>query len=175
MARVKRTRIQGQVRKNPLPPGRYFIDIVSTSEEVWQLWLKKNADIVTVEKKEAAAPEMPTDVIPMPGMGPYYQPPAREPVPVTWYLFTLKEPAIWPRGVGFPNEANAPTIQQRSDVHVRGPVPTVTDVVHDIEETAAEAAQRVLDAANAGWRMLLIVAGIYWLATRSGNGKRSGW
>lgn len=172
---ARRSSIDGMVRKNPLPAGRYWIDIIRKSDDIWQLWLKKNADIVTVEKKENAQSEGTPDLFPPAGMPPYYQPPAREPVPVTFYVFTLREATIWPRGVGFPNDASSPTIQQRSDVQVRGPVPTVTDVMHDIEETAAEAAARVREMASIGWRTVIIAAGIYWLATRSGNGRKSGW
>jgi hypothetical protein len=106
------------VRKNPLPAGRYWIDIPRGSQDIWDLWLKKNADVVHVEKKESDS-WLKTSI--------------------TNYIFTVDEPTIWPRGVGFPNTAGA-EVKKKADVVQRPPPPTAADVVKDIAQTASEAA-----------------------------------
>jgi hypothetical protein len=116
-------------RKNPLPPGRYWIFIQKQSLDIFELWLKKNADVVTVEKREDSG-----------GMRPFLNPNE------SYFIFNVKEASIWPRGVGFPNIADAET-KQASDVVQRPPPPTVADVVKDIEKTAAEAASDMMIAA----------------------------
>jgi len=143
-----------QVRKNPLPPARYWIYIQGgKSQEIWDLWLKKNSDVLTIEQKQAEGlPNLSQPDVTPPGM------PGVEPAGKafeTFYIFTLKEPAIWPRGVGFPNTAE-PAVTKASDVTTRPPVPTVVDVVKDIAETAAEAAARVRNMALVGLGLYLL-------------------
>jgi len=132
------------VRANPLPPGRYWIFIGKASLDIFELWLKKNADVVTVEKKETYG-----DVWPI------IKPDE------AFYIFAVKEKTIWPRGVGFPNTAD-PTITSPADVKTRGPVPTVKDVVKDIAQTAAEAAS----SATGSLVTIAVIAGLVWAYTQ---------
>jgi len=142
------------VRKNPLPAGRYWIYIQKPSADIWALYLKKNADILTVERKDTYGE-----------LWPFISPNE------TFYIFSTKEPSIWPRGVGFANTAGA-EVKSPDDTKIRGPVPTYKDVLHDIEETAAEAAAAAKDAFSVSWRTLLIAGGVYWLLTRNERGRR---
>lgn len=125
-------------RKNPLPPGRYWIFIQKQSLDIFELWLKKNADIVTVEKREDSG-----------GMRPFVNPNE------SYFIFNVKEATIWPRGVGFPNIADSAT-KQAADVVQRPPAPTVKDVITDIEKTAAEAAGDVVTAVVIGLALWLL-------------------
>jgi hypothetical protein len=118
------------VRKNPLPAGRYWIFIQKASQDIFDLWLKKNSDVITIEKKETYG-DLGVPLLIKPNE--------------SFYVFLVSEPTIWPRGVGFPNTADA-TVKQSGDVKKRGPVPTATDVITDIQETASEAANNVLIA-----------------------------
>ncbi len=138
------------VRKNPLPAGRYWIYVnkASQSIDIFELWLKKNADIVTVERKDTYG-----------DLWPFISPNE------IFYIFVLKEPTIWPRGVGFPNEADA-SVKTPDDTKIRGPVPTAADVLRDIEETAAEAGKKVMSAAF-DWTALVAIGAIIYFASRS--------
>lgn len=114
------------VRKNPLPPGRYWIYIQQASQDIFDLWLKKNSDVVTVERKDSSG-----------GLWPLIAPNE------TFYVFLVKEAGIiWPRGVGFPNTADA-SVKTSNDVTQRPPAPTTKEVLKDIERTAYEAATDV--------------------------------
>jgi hypothetical protein len=133
------------VRKNPLPVGRYWIFIQANSQDIFDLWLKKNADAVTVERKDTYG-----------GLWPIIKPNE------TFYVFAVKEEGIiWPRGVGFPNSADA-TVKTPDDVKQRGPVPTAADVVKDIAETASEAATSMLTTAA-------VLALIWYFANKRGG------
>ena len=136
------------MRKNPLPPGRYWIYIQKPSAEVWEGWLKRNADVVTVEKKEEYG-----------GLGPFINPNE------TFYIFNVKEPTIWPRGVGFANTAD-PSVKGSEDTVIRPPPMTPADVLRDMEETAAEAGRKVLSAAW-DWSQILLIGGAIYLLTRN--------
>lgn len=127
------------VRKNPMPAGRYWIDITAASRDIWDLFVKKNADIITIEKDEPDTW--------LPGFK-----------SVWFVVFTLKDKTIWPRGVGFPDTMET-WQKERTDVHQRGPIPTPGDVWDDITHTAAEKAQEVLTGAA-------ILAAIWWFSQR---------
>jgi hypothetical protein len=136
------------VRKNPLPPGRYWIYIQKAAQDIFDLWLKKNPDVVTVEKKETSG-----------ALWPIIAPDE------TFYVFNVKEPTIWPRGVGFPNTADA-AVKSSNDVTKRGPPTTAKDVLKDIEQTASEAAKSVFD----DFKVVAIIALAAWLVL--GNSRR---
>lgn len=152
-----------QVRKNPLPVGRYWIYILGgASQDIFDLWLKKNSDVVKVETKEAIHdPNLSQPDVTPPGMPgvPSIGTPLQ-----TFYVFNVLEPSIWPRGVGFPNAADT-NVHTTNDVTKRPPIPTVVDVAKDIAETAAEAAARMRD-------MALVGLGLYLLWRYEQGGKR---
>jgi hypothetical protein len=142
-----------QVRKNPLPAGRYWIFIQAASQDIWDLWAKKNSDVLTIEVNNPIAdPNLSQPDISVPGM-PGVEVPGKP--NERFYIFALKEPAIWPRGVGFPNVAT-PDVTMQRQVQTRPPIPTAVDVVKDIAQTAAEAALEM--------RNRLIMVGALYLA-----------
>lgn len=167
-----------QVRKNPLPAGRYFVyqREGSKGQEIFEAWLKRNTDIVTVEQKQRTDPlaEMsPSGWIqpglsPVPGAGPI-GPTTAAPEGDVFYLWTLKEPTIWPRGCGFPNEAEA-SVKSSSDATIRPPTPTAADVMEDIEHSAAEYAKRAGDALSFSWdfgKIALLAAAVYYFSQKA--------
>jgi len=134
------------VRKNPLPPGRYWIYIQQSAQDIFDLWLKKNSDgTVTVEKKQTYG-DVPLLLKPV----------------ETFYVFNVTAPSIWPRGVGFPNAADA-SVKEAADVVQRPPPMTAGDVLKDITSTASEAADRAITWA--------VIIGLGWLFISS-QGRR---
>lgn len=127
------------VRKNPMPAGRYWIDVPKPARKIWDLFVKKNSDILKVEQDKSDTW--------LPGCG-----------SIDWVLFTLSDLAIWPRGIGFPNSADA-SVKARPDVHQAPPSMTekeaVKEVARDIATTASEAASSAFTTA------LLIGLAIY--------------
>lgn len=144
------------VRNNPLPAGRYWIYIrKGASSDIFELWLAQHADVVTIERKETSG-----------DLWPIIKPDE------TFYVFVTKDKVVWPRGVGFPNTADA-TVKTPEDTKTRGPTPTYKDVLHDIEETAAEAAAKAKSLATDWTTGLVIAAAIYWLLNRSDSARRN--
>lgn len=109
-----------QIRKNPLPAGRYWIFVQQPSIDILDQWLKYPG--VEVEKREESG-----------GLRPFVSPNE------VFVIFDISLPLPWPRGIGFPNSA-APDERQATDVKQRPPPQTVKQVVKDIAETASEAA-----------------------------------
>jgi len=109
------------VRKNPLPPGRYWIFIQKASLDIFEQWIRSPS--VTVEKREDSG-----------GFWPFISPNE------SWFLFEISLPTPWPRGVGFPNAAD-PSTHQATDVVDRPPPVTAKQIAKDIVETASEAAK----------------------------------
>lgn len=131
------------VRKNPLPPGRYWIFVQQPSSEIFDLWLKQHSGEVQVEKREDSG-----------GVWPFISPLE------SFVIFRVDAATVWPRGVGFPNAAD-PATTKAADVVTRPPPPTVKDVVKDIEETAAEAASAAMTGT------VVIAAIVLWVMSRN--------
>jgi hypothetical protein len=129
------------MRKNPIPVGRYWIYIQKPSADVWERWLAINKDIVSVERKDESG-----------ALWPFIK--ANE----TFYIFNVKEPTIWPRGVGFANTAG-PQVTSPEDTVQRPPPPTVTDILTDMANTASEAAGTAVTG-------LLILGALWWYSQR---------
>lgn len=84
-------------RRNPLPAGRYWIDVVSTKAEEFTGYLVAMGDRVHVEGTEAGEP--------------------------LWFLFTVKAPVPWfPINFGYPTIA-PPTIKSKADTVSRPDLP----------------------------------------------------
>jgi hypothetical protein len=113
-----------QIRKNPLPAGRYWIFVQAPSIEILDQWLKYPG--VTVLKREESG-----------GLRPFVSPNE------VFVLFEISLPLPWPRGIGFPNAA-ALNETQASDVVQRPPPMTVKQAAKDIIETASEAATEAI-------------------------------
>jgi hypothetical protein len=131
-----------QIRKNPLPAGRYWVWIASNKEPVWLALRIKNADLLKVES-EAATHE---------GYG------WNEYRSGTTYIFTLSGPMIWPAGIGFANTAGADTTT--ADTVQRGQVPTLSE---DLQELERKASELVTEATTT---TLIIIGIVLWVASQ---------
>lgn len=99
----------GELQKaDPLPPGRYWIDVFEDKLAVFQAWFLTTPGVV-MENQEKFEPE-----------GTY---PAR-----TWYLFEVKKPAPWGLAtkLGWPTIATADV--RTSDDTVQKPDPSTIPV-----------------------------------------------
>jgi len=87
-----------QERKNPLPPGRYWIDVFDPHRRGFKDWLDKNASTISVEQTKEYETNTPLG---------------------TFYLFTTSEPVQW-EGPGFPTIADQ-GVQSQEDTAQRPP------------------------------------------------------
>jgi hypothetical protein len=104
-------------RRNPLPAGRYWIDIFESGFTAFQSWLSNNKSSVRVETTED-----------YPAAG---DAPARQ-----FYIFAVSAPTAWPsdRGLGLPSIATS-NVTSSSDTATRPDPPP--DVVDQIAATAS--------------------------------------
>jgi hypothetical protein len=109
-----------QVRRNPLPAGRYWIWIAADKEPQWLAYRVKNFDVLKIESEQATHE----------GYG------ASETRSGTTYIFTTKEPIIWPAGIGFSNTAGQ-EVKKPSDVIQRGQVPTLRETATEVTDWAS--------------------------------------
>lgn len=123
-------------RRNPLPKGRYWVDIIDRKGEVlaFEMWLMRNADKLKVINKEDKG----TTTFSSDYSGIRY----------TFFLFDVLEPVEWPRnkGWGFPSIAQsefqptAPKIEKSEDTGSRpkvpGPLDTITEAMSDAKTFA---------------------------------------
>lgn len=82
-------------RKNPLPPGTYWVDVFAKDEQSFNEWLGKHPESVTVLRSEQHAEADP---------------------PWNWMLFKASAPVPW-EGPGFPTiaegeQASTDTVQR---------------------------------------------------------------
>jgi hypothetical protein len=129
-----------QIRKNPLPAGRYWIFVQAPGIEILDQWLKYPG--VTVLKREESG-----------GLRPFVSPNE------VFVLFEISLPLPWPRGIGFPNAA-ALNENQASDVVQRPPPMTVKQAAKDIIETASEAATEAITGT------VIVAAIVLWAVSR---------
>lgn len=120
-------------RQNPLPAGRYWIDIFDKDSDAFGAWLSSNKVTVVVRATEH-----------------FESTPTRD-----WYLFEVKVPTPW-NGPGFPTVA-APNVTTSSDTAQRpDPPPSVTD---QIEELLNSEKQFVKTSAWIGVAVVAVVGG----------------
>jgi hypothetical protein len=98
------------VKQDPLPTGRYWIDILTLGEPVWQSWLVAAGSAVVVLKTEHFDAIEPWP-IPTPNNPGMVSAPAH-----TWYLFQVNTSVHWgiEPAVGWPNHASA-SVQNSND------------------------------------------------------------
>lgn len=101
-------------RANPLPAGRYWVDVFAPDSDAFNGWLSTNRLTVTVRQTEH-----------------YDSAPARD-----WYLFEVKAPTPW-AGPGLPTIADASVTSSSDTVQKPDPVPGLAD---DIEAKLTAAA-----------------------------------
>jgi len=120
-------------RKNPVPAGRYWIDVFQQKIPMFESWLARNKDLITVEQR--------TPFGEVYGFSAYR----------VWYLFTVKSTPgpIFPQRIfGYPTFADA-QIKTADDTAklpppVPGPGTMIADFFDDIKTGA-------------------IVIGLFWL------------
>lgn len=135
-----------QVRKNPLPAGRYWIWIEAKKEPDWLALRVRNFDVIKVES-EAATHE---------GYG------WNETRSGTTYIFTLSGPMTWPSGFGFANTAAADL--KTADTVQRGQIPTMSEDLQELERKARE----VAESAGSFTTTIIIVGVLLYFASRRG-------
>lgn len=131
-----------QVRANPLPAGRYWIFVQQSALEIMERWLKTNVNTVTLERRENSG-----------GLWPFVSPNE------SFFIFAVRSPTLWTRGIGFPNAADSAT-QAAADVTQRPPPLTVKQAAKDVLETASEAATSAVTAT------VLVVAIVLWVSSQ---------
>jgi hypothetical protein len=138
-------------RKNPIPPGRYWIWAGQERNRIAEMedWLRRNKDAVDVEKREAkgdvALLNIPPDTV--------------------FYIFVVKSPGIiFPqRSVGIPNVADA-TIKTRDDTAKLTPRATPADSPAIAKEVAKAIAENTLPTFELGGGLLLLA--LVWFFSR---------
>lgn len=78
-------------RRNPLPVGRYWIDVVQSKQEAFDAWLTANRGKVGIRVSEGKADSDP---------------------PHTWILFDVKTPVTWNTQFGYPTIAEGEQSQE---------------------------------------------------------------
>lgn len=99
-------------RKDPVPKGRYWIDIFDKKQTVWNDWVKRSGEKIKV---------ITTEFFPAEGFDPFkntFSSPAR-----TWNLFDVLQPVPWGIAVdvGWPTVASQDV--QHSDDTAQAPEP----------------------------------------------------
>ena len=89
-------------RRNPVPPGRYWVDILIGKLTAFDLMLDREKGNVVVEQRE----EFPN--------------PQNFDASVTHFIFTNKKPLKWEQGWGYPTIAG-PQIQSSADTVSKPP------------------------------------------------------
>lgn len=107
------------MRDNPLPIGKYWVDVFEKDSGAFRAWLANNQSGITVEKTENFLPR-----------GDY---PGR-----TWYLFQVTSPTPW-LGPGFPTIADDGVHTSPDTVDRPPPPPSVSEQI----EGAAEGVKTV--------------------------------
>lgn len=127
-------------RANPLPIGRYWIDIYGAEKTLqFRSWIARNSASLTVEKEEHHLPKGDFDEH-------------------TWYRFAVTAPVAW-EGPGLPDiipegETGPQTVSETADApHV----PTTGEEIDAIEQSIKESGE----ALKTGVMIVLILAGGY--------------
>jgi len=145
--RVIRFGLGAVERKNPLPAGRYWVDVFAKDSDAFGAWLNSNKATVQVRTTEH-----------------FDSDPVRD-----WYLFEVSVPTPW-QGPGFPTIAG-PHVTSSSDTAQRpDPVPSVAT---QVEKELADLKSATRTATWIGAAVLVVVGGallVYYVprpATRS--------
>jgi len=135
-------------RSNPLPAGRYWVDVFSPDSAAFGAWLTSNQATVRVvstqsfEKNDAG--------------------PARD-----WYLFQVTAPTPW-NGPGFPTIADASVTSSADTVQRPDPQPDPLSTAADTASDLAASAQKAVTALPTV-TLIAIGLGVALLIARSGR------
>lgn len=139
-------------RRNPLPPGRYWIDVFGNNIGPFQSWLQSNRPSLTVESsRDFTVRGQPTR---------------------WWVLFVTRAPLTFDqKRFGFPTVADA-SVHRSEDTATNAPF-TTSDALQEIADFANEKAKAVSDAASGaalpfgiGLGTALLLLGTAYLFTR---------
>lgn len=120
-------------RQNPLPAGRYWVDVFQNDSDTFGAWLSSNKATVRVRTTEH-----------------FDSDPARD-----WYLFEVSVPTPW-HGPGFPTIAG-PNVTTSSDTAQRpDPPPFATE---QIEQILAGEKRALTTAVWVGVGLIAVVGG----------------
>lgn len=135
-------------RTNPLPAGRYWVDVFQPDADAFGAWLSSNkatVHVVSTEHFERNASGPPRD----------------------WYLFQVMAPTPW-QGPGFPTIADA-TVTSSSDTATRpDPTPDTLSTAADAASDFTAAARRAASALPTVG-LVAIGLGLVLLIARSGG------
>ena len=137
-----------QQRANPLPTGRYWVDVFTPQEAAFQSWLQKNKANVTVVTTET-----------FPGETHWFgaDDPGR-----TWRLFDVKTPVTW-EGPGFPTIADAGTKNSADTAQRPAPEPDAVDQITHWGSSASAATKTALIVGGVVVAVI-VIAGIAYYA-----------
>lgn len=122
----------GQVRTQPLPAGRYWIDVRGAQLDPWMAWVRSNPQLVTVDHSEAVE----------------VQPVNAPAVGITFFIFRTSKPLRFDqKSFGFPTTAG-PEVHVAADTDQRPPVPTIkSEILDPLLDKVQEAASSNLGRA----------------------------
>ena len=137
-------------RQNPVPPGRYWLDVPQEKFAVWDDLVERNKGAIQIDHHETTFRSVDDD--PLKGID-------------EWFIIYLTAPIAWPKGLAPPNTA-PDWVQRRSDVYERPEDPRK----HPIRHTAEEAQQALSELG--GWLQehivpLVVVGGILYVMSRT--------
>lgn len=149
-------------RQNPVPPGRYWLDVPHEKFKVWDALVERNKGALQIDHHETTtrAPE------------PYEPSTPGMPVPPTpeldnWYIIFITAPVAWPKELSPPNTA-PDWIKQRSDVYQRPddprlhPIDTAAQAAADLAEAAKRAAREAAEQFERAAGAAALIALIWW-------------
>ncbi len=142
--RVIRLGMAGVERQNPLPAGRYWVDVFQPDADTFGAWLSSNKATVTVRATEHYDTTPPGD----------------------WYLFEVTVPTPW-HGPGFPTVADSSVTSAGDTVQRPDPVPSIST---QIEQELADLKSTSKATAWIGVAMLAVVGGalvVYYMPRRA--------
>jgi len=129
------------MRTNPLPPGRYWVDVFDPKRGEFRGWLADHSDTVHVVHQEDKLP--------------------RDDYPAeTWYLFEVLAPTPW-EGPGFPTIADD-SVKASVDTSDRpAPPPSIAEQTGEVIDSVEAAAKSAEEAAKTGlWGVVLLGVGV---------------
>lgn len=105
-------------RRDPVPPGRYWVFILPKEEEQWARWVTANqatVRVIGVERKTKLEPYVPAIFATRPDLSIIMQDGG------AWLLFDILAPTPWV-GLGLPTIVNSSSVKSSSQVE-QGEVP----------------------------------------------------
>lgn len=109
-------------RKDPVPPGRYWLFLLEGEEEKWQDWVHEHAAsvrVVATERKEKLAAYRPAIFATRPDLSIIMEEGGE------WVLFDVLAPTPWV-GLGFPTIVTDPNVRSSSNIE-QAPPPAPDD------------------------------------------------